>query len=206
MRPRFPRRDVASGLCKKRPLRAEGAGNAGCPMHPQPRVRMKKAHEHVTTGTPNHSGIPCAMVLTVSFEFSPETGLFVSVIPEKRQLPRNLTPASGCQDDTTSPSACKCVRRSHFKRPSHPAPTFVTTRTPLWWDGTGQSIELFPANRQVKNFAQRHWTRICVACPSGKSLASKIEIQPKNLNPVCQFPTETQRPQVMTERRASRAG
>src|SRR5207237_9018410 len=38
MRPRF---------CKNRsPRKTEGVGNAGCPMHPQPRVRMvSEAHE-----------------------------------------------------------------------------------------------------------------------------------------------------------------
>ena len=33
----FPRRD-APGFCKK-PSAQEGVGNAGCPVHPQPRVR-----------------------------------------------------------------------------------------------------------------------------------------------------------------------
>jgi hypothetical protein len=44
-------------------------------MHPQPRVQMNEAHEcrhHRFTGTP---GIPCAMVLTVSFVLSPVIGL-----------------------------------------------------------------------------------------------------------------------------------
>src|SRR5436190_9650179 len=49
-----------------RPKR-EGAGNAGCAMHPQSRVQSKKAHEVVTTGSPEQPGIPRAMVLTVSF-------------------------------------------------------------------------------------------------------------------------------------------
>jgi hypothetical protein len=37
---------------------------------------MKKAHEQVTTGSPETPSIPCAMVLTVSFVLSPVTGLF----------------------------------------------------------------------------------------------------------------------------------
>src|SRR5471030_1504749 len=40
----------------------EGAGNAGCPMHPRPRVQQK-AHALATTGSPATTGIPCAMVL-----------------------------------------------------------------------------------------------------------------------------------------------
>src|SRR3954447_17701358 len=37
------------------PRKIEGAGNAGCPMHPQPRVRMKKHDELVTTGSPDQA-------------------------------------------------------------------------------------------------------------------------------------------------------
>jgi hypothetical protein len=43
------------------------------------------------------------MVLTVSSVISPVTGFVVTVV--KRKIPRNLTPASGRQDHTTSPSA-----------------------------------------------------------------------------------------------------
>jgi hypothetical protein len=39
----------------------------------------------------------------------------------------NLTPASGCQDDTTSPSALKRVRLSRQSVHRTPRPTFVTT-------------------------------------------------------------------------------
>jgi hypothetical protein len=49
-----PRNDVAISrreapeVCQERPALpiTEGAGKAGCPLHPQPRVRNKKAHEH----------------------------------------------------------------------------------------------------------------------------------------------------------------
>jgi hypothetical protein len=43
-------------------------------------ARSKKTRELVTTGSPKHSGIPCAMVLTVSFVLFPVIGLFVTVI------------------------------------------------------------------------------------------------------------------------------
>ena len=53
----------ARGLSKSSAQRREGAGNAGCLLHPRSRVQKcaKSAHEH--TGTAEHSGIPCAMVL-----------------------------------------------------------------------------------------------------------------------------------------------
>jgi hypothetical protein len=59
--------------------RKEGAGKAGCPMHPQPRVQSKKAHELITTGSPEQSDFPCAMVLTAYNALSPVTGSFATV-------------------------------------------------------------------------------------------------------------------------------
>jgi hypothetical protein len=63
----------------------------------------KKHTSVVTTVTPGSPGIPRAMVLTVSFGLSSVTGLFVTVACEMYSA--NLTPASGRQDHTTSPSA-----------------------------------------------------------------------------------------------------
>jgi hypothetical protein len=39
-------------------------------------MQNEKAYEFVTTGLPRSSGLPCAMVLTVSFALSLVTGLF----------------------------------------------------------------------------------------------------------------------------------
>jgi hypothetical protein len=58
-----------------RPKQMEGAGNAGCALHPQSHVQNKKAHEVVTTGSPEQSGIPRAMVLTAYSALSPVIGL-----------------------------------------------------------------------------------------------------------------------------------
>ncbi len=112
MRPRFGRTFV--------PRKTEGAGKAGCPMHPQPRVRnLSEAHERSHRGFAGTPGLPCAMVLTVSFVLSPVIGLvchrrlriggeFGPVGPAL--VSANLTPASGRQDHTTSPSATCVVR------------------------------------------------------------------------------------------------
>jgi hypothetical protein len=59
----------------------------------------------------------------------------------------HLTPASGCQDHTTSPSAsAPFVRTSNScaspRRPSHPAPRFVTTRDPPLLPGQDARIML----------------------------------------------------------------
>jgi len=67
----------APELCKQfvAPKKTEGAGKAGCSMHPQPRTQTKKRASVVATGSPKHSDLPCAMVYGL-FRLSPVTGLF----------------------------------------------------------------------------------------------------------------------------------
>jgi hypothetical protein len=63
-------RDLAAcsrEFCFDIPLISEGAGNAGRPSRPQPRVQNKKAHERSHHGHAGSPDIPYAMVLTVSF-------------------------------------------------------------------------------------------------------------------------------------------
>jgi len=61
-------------------------------------------------------------------------GLFRALPGDRAVLPpllancfTNLTPASGRQDHTASPSAISIARLTTPKRPPHPASTFVTT-------------------------------------------------------------------------------
>jgi len=54
----------------------EGVGNAGCPLHPQPRVRSVESTRVFTTVAPEHPAFPHAMVLTAYVVLSPVTGLF----------------------------------------------------------------------------------------------------------------------------------
>jgi len=54
-----------------------------------------------------------------------------------------LTPASGRQDHTTSPSAKNVIRRLTSPRPPHPAPTFVTiAKRPSDRDGIVRNVSL----------------------------------------------------------------
>jgi hypothetical protein len=64
-----------------------------------------KARKQVTTVTPETSGIPRAMVLTVSFELFSATGLSCHRPRAMQSIIASLTPASGRQDHTISPSA-----------------------------------------------------------------------------------------------------
>ena len=68
------RREASEALMNLPPK--EGVGNAGCPWHPQPRVRFALVEMHTSKRVPrNHPTFPHAMVLTVSFVLSPVTGL-----------------------------------------------------------------------------------------------------------------------------------
>jgi hypothetical protein len=82
--------------------------------------KSKKHTSVVTTVTPGSPGIPRAMVLTVSFALSSVTGL-VCHRRQQKISSANLTPASGRQDHTTSPSAARALRHKRDKRPPHPA-------------------------------------------------------------------------------------
>src|SRR6202048_1239123 len=77
MRPRF--------AFISRPI--EGVGNAGCPLHPQPRVPFVLVERtRVTTSTPERPAFPHAMVLTAYVGLSPVTGLFCHRHPQSKVL------------------------------------------------------------------------------------------------------------------------
>src|SRR5882757_2682496 len=58
----------------------EGAGKTGCALHPRSRVQdgHKKTHTSIQVQR-RQSGLPCAVVLTVSFVLSPVTGFLATV-------------------------------------------------------------------------------------------------------------------------------
>jgi hypothetical protein len=93
----------------------------GASARPQPCVQNKKHTSVVTTVTPETPGIPRAMVLTVSFALS-LVNRACCHHPRRDALGiiGRLTPASGRQDHTTSPSANPRSRRKRFLRPPHP--------------------------------------------------------------------------------------
>jgi hypothetical protein len=109
-------------------LKTEGAGNAGCFVHPQPCVRTLKstqASHHRFTETLRHS-------LRNGFN-----GFLRALLGDRALLPpssarcrsivANLASASGCRDHTTSPSARSTVRLRCRRVHRIPRPTFVTT-------------------------------------------------------------------------------
>ena len=84
-------------------------------------VESTRVSHHGRTGITRHSRT--RMVLTVSFVLSPVTGL--SCHRRSRKSPcENLTPASGRQDHTTSPSASALLvsQRQSVHRIPHQRP------------------------------------------------------------------------------------
>jgi hypothetical protein len=112
-------------LCKSRPLQSEGAGNAGCPMHPQPGVRIlvvKYAHQCSQRKHRKHPASPTQWFYGLLRALPGDHRFVDPVIRATRWRLANLTPASGRQNHTASPSAT-AKRSSHApSRPSHPAP------------------------------------------------------------------------------------
>ena len=100
----FSRRDAPEVL-KNLPPR-EGVGNAGCPVHPQPRVRMgsKYAHEYSQRSHRKSPGIPARNGFNGFLRALPGDRAFLSPSIGSA-LAANLTPASRRQDHTASPSA-----------------------------------------------------------------------------------------------------
>jgi hypothetical protein len=105
----------------------EGVGNAGCPMHRSRAcsvVNTRVSH-HGYTGSP---GIPARNGFNGFLRALP--GDRACLPPSLRESPpRNLTPASGRQDHTTSPSAsAPFVKGASTSTASRPASVTIAIR------------------------------------------------------------------------------
>ena len=107
--------------------KSEGAGNAGRPTRPQPRMQNKKAYELVTTVTPEQPGIPRAMVYGL-FRALPGDRAFLTPSPANRKS-TSLTPPPRRQDHTSSPSAsAPFVKGASTSTASRPASVTIASR------------------------------------------------------------------------------
>src|SRR6267143_6980820 len=105
------------------PSRSEGAGNAGR------RCAAAKSVHVVATVTPETPGIPRAMVYSLLRALPGDRALLP---PSPAGPTASLTPASRCQDHTTSPSASASpVSRAKASTASRPDVRDVR-ETPLW--------------------------------------------------------------------------
>jgi hypothetical protein len=126
----------------------------------------KKAHTSIQVQR-KQSGLPCAMVLTVSFGLSPVIGL--SCHRRLRKLVfANLTPASRRQDHTTSPSAlAPFVKGASASTASRP--TSVTIASAPHEERDGRGYKVIRVFGKSEYFCERGWTGCWVICPSGRN-------------------------------------
>src|SRR6266446_4392875 len=116
-------------------------------MHPRPRVQNKKHTSIVTTVTPERPGIPRAMVLRLTSRSPRRSGL---LSPSSARLLADLTPASGRQNHTTSPSAsAPFVTRAARVHRIPPRVDDVAQRPSVGRDVDGYASDLGQPRRRI---------------------------------------------------------
>ena len=128
------------------PLRTEGAGNAGCALHPRSRV-PKIAHlAHTSIQGSGNTPTSPAQWLYGLLRALPGERAFLPPSPLRSLLLKSLTPASRRQDHTTSPYALahsSALARLNKSVHRIPDPTQRDDReTPLVWAEMGEVIIL----------------------------------------------------------------
>src|SRR5580692_2490931 len=120
-------------------------------MHPQPRVRLVVlvCTRVFTAEAPETSGIPHAMVLRLISRSPRGPGSFAPVALADR-LRKNLAPASGRQDHTTSPSASSAFVSRTISVHRIPRSTSVTIAKRPSVGRDDLLLFLFLPSRQVK--------------------------------------------------------
>ena len=121
-------------------LRAQGMPGADAP---DSRVCNGNGRAHTRCQvTPESPGIPHAMVYGL---FVPSPVLRAFWPPSPARLHANLTPASGCQDHTTSPSAITrhSLSSASASTASRPASVTIATRPSVGRDGSEYNPDLY---------------------------------------------------------------
>src|SRR5579872_2469884 len=134
------------------PPEKEGAGKAGRLMHPQPHAQDKKAHELVTTGSPEATRPSLRNGFNGFLRARPGDRAFLPPSPARCvSIDTNLISASGYQAHTTSPSALAPFVNASPKRPSHPAPNVRDGRdAPLSGAGWREQVQVICPTPQAK--------------------------------------------------------
>src|SRR5712664_562197 len=140
------------------PRKQEGAGKAGCALHPRSRVQTctkKRTRAYRFSG-----GIPAfpAQWFTAYSALSPVIGLSCHRRPREVLLPANLTPASGCQDHTASPSARVALVSRNFRVHRIPPHVRDDREPPLSSGETGEVKSVICPTAKAKYFCAKGWT------------------------------------------------
>src|SRR6267378_5788460 len=110
------------------PRKQEGAGKAGCALHPRSRVQLLLAKTHTSIQVQRRqSGLPCAMVYGLFRALPGEPSSFATVTSQI--TPQSLAPASGARTTRLHrPLESRSSVATFASTASHR--TFVTTRDP----------------------------------------------------------------------------
>src|SRR6266702_5635185 len=120
-------------------------------------AHSKSAHEH--TGSAETLRPSPRNGFTAYSALSPVTGFLATVAP--RALPQDLTPASGRQNHTPSPSASRAVRQRHI-RVHRISPHVRDDREPPLLSGeTGVVKPVICPTTEAEYFCVRGWTGFC---------------------------------------------
>src|ERR1700736_6387973 len=127
----------------------EGAGNAGRPMRPQAACAMVVVEStRVSQVTPESPGIPARNGFNGFLRAPRRPGFLATVACGLASA--NLTPASGCQDHTTSPSAsAPFVRKRIRVHRIPPRVRDVAQRPSLGQDGASCRFDLPDAESEI---------------------------------------------------------
>jgi len=172
-----PRRRCARALPEiLRPLTTEGAGNAGCPKHPQPGARWgsEVCTPVFTAEAPESPGIPHAMVLQIIRDLAGDRAFLPPSFRRRSRIAARLGSArlhtkldtsvgvSGPHDFSVRNNAARLARRNQLtncfalrlhltrttpSRPPHPTTNVRDDREPpLLWGGMTKSNHRFLKN------------------------------------------------------------
>jgi hypothetical protein len=158
-----------SALEKKR---AQGKPGARCTRGLVCKTGRKKTHTSIQVKR-RHPAFPARWVTAYS-ELSLVTGLSCHHHPRKVLLFANLTPASGRQDHTVSPSALATLVSRSFRVHRIP-PRVRDDRDPPLSSGETRVVKsLICRLREAEYFWREGWTGFWVICPAGCFVAGKI--------------------------------
>jgi hypothetical protein len=136
----------------------KGRGECRVPVAPAAArvvVGSTRVSHHGRTGKP---GIPARDGVNGFLRALPGDRAFVVTVAGEISF-ANLTPASGRQDHTTSPSARMRSRQQRCLRPSHPNLTFVTiAKRPSVSGRDGENEEVSWVKSEAEYFCKGGWT------------------------------------------------
>ena len=140
-------------------LHPEGCGECRVPNAPAASCAKCRKHTSVvTTVAPGSPGIPARSGFNGFLRALPGDRACLPPSPPRSLLLENLTPASGRQDHTTSPSA-RDARSSMRTRVHRILPRVRDDlEPPLVWGRTVKDVEVICVRREQKYFCREDWT------------------------------------------------